>query len=69
MSNMFDSGGNIIACGEQGVHDDPKTFNLEIGLVWGFKEATVVKVVVEGYSEMGVSDGGDKCGMFHGGGE
>ena len=68
-SDVFDHGGNRVASGEWGVYDDSKVFNLEVGFVQGLKRATVIKVVVEWHSKMGVSDGSNECRVLGGGGQ
>ena len=40
-----------------------------VGLVQGLERATIIEVVVKGYGEVRVSDGGDKHGVFNGRGE
>ena len=69
MGDVFDCGGDGVMGGKQGIYDDTKVFYLEVSLVQGFKGASIIKVVVEQYGEMGVCDGSDKGGMFDGGGE
>ena len=69
MSNMFYCGGNGVVSGEQGVHNDTEAFYLEVGFVQGFKGAAIIKVMVKQHGKMGVSDGGNKSGVFGGGGE
>ena len=44
-------------------------FNLEISLVQDFKGATIIEVMVKGYGEVRVHDGGDKGRVFSGGWE
>ena len=46
-SNMFNHRGDRVVSSEWGVYDDSKMFNLEIGLVQGFKGASIIKVVVK----------------------
>ena len=63
-SDVFDRGGNSIVGRERGVHNDAETFHLQIDFVQGFKGTAVIKVMIEWDGEVGVSDGGDKGGMF-----
>ena len=67
--NVFDSGGDGVLGGEWRVHDDTKTFDLEVSFVQGFEGASVVEVVIKRHGKVGVSDGGDQCGVFGGGRE
>ena len=66
---VFDGGGDGVLGGERGVYDDAKVFDLEVGLIQGFEGASIIEVVVERHSKVGVSDGGDQCGVFGGGRE
>ena len=61
---VLDGGGDGVLGGEWGIYDDAKAFNLEVSLVQGFEGASIIEVVVEWHSEMGVSDGRDERGMF-----
>ena len=67
MGNVFDSGCNGVPDVEWGIYDDVKVFNLEVCLVQGLEEVSIVKAVVKRYSEVGVHDGSDKGGVFSGG--
>ena len=69
MSNVFDSGGDGILSGEQGVYDNTETFHLEVSLIQGFKWASIIKVVVKWDGQMGVHDSSDQGGVFSGGWE
>ena len=64
MDDVFDCRGNGVASGEWGVYDDAQVFHLEIGLVQGLKWTSIIEIVIERYSEVGVRDGGDEGGMF-----
>ena len=37
---------------------------MEVGFIQGLKQTTIVEVVVEWYSKVGVCDGSDEGGMF-----
>ena len=69
MDDMFDCGCDGVSSREWRVHNNAEAFNLEISLAQGFKEASIVEVVVKGHSKVRVCNGGDKCGMFGGRGE
>ena len=64
MGDVFDCRGNGVASGKWGVYDDAQAFHLEIGLVQGLEWTSIIKIVIEWYSEVGVCDGGDEGGMF-----
>ena len=59
MGDVFDGGGDGGLSCEWRVHDYTETFNLEVSFIQGFEQATIVKIVIKWYGEMGVSDGGD----------
>ena len=61
---MFDSGSDGVPGHRGRVHNNAKAFNLKVGLIQGFKGASIIEVMVKGYGEVGVCDGGDKCGIF-----
>ena len=69
MSNMFDSGCDGVPSCKWRVYNNAEVFDLEIDLIQDLKGASIIKVVVEGHSEMRVCDSGDKGGMFGGRGE
>ena len=56
---MFDSGGDGVVSHEWRVHNDAKMFHLEVGLVQGFKGASVVEVVVKWDGQVRIHDGSD----------
>ena len=62
--DVFDSRCDGVPGGEQRVHDITKAFNLKVSLVQGFKGASIIKVMVERYGEVGICDGSDVSGMF-----
>ena len=64
MGDVFDNGDNRVVSCEWRVYDDSKVFHLQIGLVQGFKEASVIEVVVKQDGKVGIHDGSDQCGVF-----
>ena len=64
MGNVLDGWGNKVPGHEGGVHDNVKTFYLEVGLVQGFKGAPIIEVVIEWDGEIGIHDSSDKCRVF-----
>ena len=63
---MFNGRGDRVPGVEWRVHNDAKALNLEIGLVQGLKETSIIKVMVKRYGEVGIHDGSDKGGVFSG---
>ena len=61
---MFDCGGDGVVDGEWGVYNNSEMFYLEVGLVQGLKRAIIIKVMIEWYSKMGVSDSSGEHGVF-----
>ena len=59
MGDMFDRRGDRVVDGKWRVYNDAKAFYLEIRFVQGFKGASIVEVMVEWSSQMGVRDGSD----------
>ena len=59
MGNVLDGWGNRVLGGEWRVYNDSESLNLKVGLIQGFKGASIIKVMVEGYSKVGVCDSGD----------
>ena len=57
--DVFDGGGDGVVGCEWRVHNDTEAFHLKVGLVQGFKGASVIEVVVKCDGKMGVSDGSD----------
>ena len=57
MGDMLNGWGDRAPGHERGVHDNAEAFYLEIGLIQGFKGASIIKVVVKW-------DSSDKCGVF-----
>ena len=59
MGNVFNAGGDGVPGGEWRIYDNTKVFYLEVGLIQGLEWASIIKVVVERDSDMGVYDGSD----------
>ena len=65
-SDVLNSGGDGVMGHERGVYDHTKAFHLQVGLVQGFKETAVIKIMIEWDGKVGVSDCSGKGGMFSG---
>ena len=48
--NMLNGRGDGIPGGEQRIHNNAEVFNLEIDLIQGFKEASIIEIVVKRHS-------------------
>ena len=64
MGDMFDGGHDGVLDCEGRVYNNAEVLNLKVSLVQGFERASIIKVMVEGYSKVGVCDGGNESGVF-----
>ena len=64
IGDMLDCECDGVAGCERGIYNYAKMFDLEVSLLQGFKGVSIVKVVIEGHSKVGISDSSNKDGMF-----
>ena len=64
MGDVFDSGGDGIPGSERGVSNNTEAFHLEVSFVQSLERASIIKVMVERDSKVGVHDGSDKDRML-----